>query len=303
MAYGNNRRSNKGRTTNYAKRDTINRKDLINRKLKFGSTMISDKNDILEKRARKFKKRNVPQRPIEDEENRIPDKYEGDITFTRTIYSKGDFNRKVDTGFSELNSEILPIEVEQFFNYYNEIFFDIPKEGENSHSTIIETSLDYVESYNNPLQGVVDNLNTQVEELEAEIRRLNNEIQNLVLGDGESLEDTVANQQAQAEYDAYVAQVGGDVNNPIISYNSVKNRLGPIISGLNKNKRERREKDLRQAYEKARATGLGYSNRKVSEWKADIKKSSSGDKQADIFKAVDRQAQAVKDKANQLNPN
>lgn len=310
MAYGNNRRSNKGRTTNYAKRDTINRKDLINRKLKFGSTMISDKNDILEKRARKFRKRNIPQRPIEDEENRIPDKYEGDITFTRTIYSKGDFNRKVNTGFSELNSEILPIEVEQFFNYYNEIFFDIPKEGENSHSTIIETSLDYVESYNNPLQGVVDNLNTQVEELEAEIRRLNNEIQTLLIGDEESLTDSLeaqqenAEQQAkQAEYDAYVAQIGGDVNNPIITYNSIKTRLGPIISGLNKNKRERREKDLRQAYEKARATDLGYSNRKVSEWKADIKKSSSGDKQADIFKAVDGQAQAVKDKANQLNPN
>ena len=296
MAYG----SNKKNARSNSKSKLMGNK---NRKLKFGSTIISDKDDILEKRARKFRKRNIPPRPLKDEENLIPDKYEGDITFTRTIYSKGDFNRKVNTGFDELNSEILPIEIEQFFNYYNEIFFDIPKEGENSHSTLIETSLDYVSSYNNPLQGVVDNLNTQVEELEGEIRRLNNEIQNLVLGEEESLEDTVANQQAQAEYDAYVAQVGGDVNNPIISYNSIKNRLGPIISGLNKNKRERREKDLRQAYEKARATGLGYSNRKVSEWKADIKKSSSGAKQADIFKAVDRQAQAVKDKANQLNPN
>ena len=296
MAYG----SNKKNARSNSKSKLMGNK---NRKLKFGSTIISDKDDILEKRARKFRKRNIPPRPLKDEENLIPDKYEGDITFTRTIYSKGDFNRKVNTGFDELNSEILPIEIEQFFNYYNEIFFDIPKEGENSHSTLIETSLDYVSSYNNPLQGVVDNLNTQVEELEGEIRRLNNEIQNLVLGEEESLEDTVANQQAQAEYDAYVAQVGGDVNNPIISYNSIKNRLGPIINSLNENKRERREKDLRQAYERARASGLGYSNRKVSEWKADIRKSSSGDKQADIFKAVDRQAQAVKDKANQLNPN
>lgn len=296
MAYGSNKKSTKSNS----KSKLMGNKT---RKLKFGSTIISDKDDILEKRARKFRKRNVPPRPLKNEENLIPDKYEGDITFTRTIYSKGDFNKKVATGFDELNSEILPIEIEQFFNYYNEIFFDIPKEGENSHSTIIETSLDYVSSYNNPLQGVVDNLNTQVEELEGEIRRLNNEIQTLLVGDQESLTDSLeaqqenAEQQAkQAEYDAYIAQIGGDVNNPIISYDRIKTRLEAITN------KDNRFKDLRQAYEKARSTKLSYSNRKVGEWKADVKKSSSGNKQDDIFKAIDRQAQAVKDKANQLKP-
>ena len=296
MAYG----SNKKNARSNSKSKLMGNK---NRKLKFGSTIISDKDDILEKRARKFRKRSVPPRPLKDEENLIPDKYEGDITFTRTIYSKGDFNKKVATGFNELNSEILPIEIEQFFNYYNEIFFDIPKEGENSHSTIIETSLDYVSSYNNPLQGVVDNLNTQVEELEGEIRRLNNEIQTLLVGDQESLTDSLEEQQEnaeqqakQAEYDAYIAQIGGDVNNPIISYDRIKTRLGAITN------KDNRFKDLRQAYEKARSTKLSYSNRKVGEWKADVKKSSSGNKQDDIFKAIDRQAQAVKDKANQLKP-
>ncbi len=297
MAYGTNRRRSKGRKKNNAGQS------MVNRKLKFGSTIISGKDDILEKRARKFRKSNIPPRPLKDEENLIPDKYEGDITFTRTIYSKGDFNRKVATGFNELNSEILPIEIEQFFNYYNEIFFDIPKEGENSHSTIIETSLDYVSSYNNPLQGVVDNLNTQVEELEGEIRRLNNEIQTLLVGDQESLTDSLKEQQEnaeqqakQAEYDAYIAQIGGDINNPIISYDRIKTRLNAITN------KDNRFKDLRQAYEKARSTKLSYSNRKVGEWKADVKKSSSGNKQDDIFKAIDRQAQAVKDKANQLKP-
>lgn len=296
MAYGTSKRSNK-------RRQNQNRRKLTKKALKFGGTMISGKDDILEKRARKFRKRNVPPRPLKDEENLIPDKYEGDINFTRTIYSKGDFNKKVTTGFSELNSEILPIEIEQFFNYYNEIFFDIPKEGENSHSTIIETSLDYVESYNNPLQGVVDNLNTQVEELEGEIRRLNNEIQTLLVGNEESLTDSLEAQQEnaeqlakQAEYDAYIAQIGGDVNNPIISYNRIKTRLNSITN------KDNRFKDLRQAYEKARSTKLSYSNRKVGEWKADVKKSSSGNRQDDIFKAIDRQAQAVKDKANQLKP-
>mgnify|MGYP005998489289 CR=1 FL=1 len=228
------------------KRTRLKRKGL--RGAKFGNTRIPRKNDILEKRARKARKRAIPPPPIQDEENRVPEKYKGDITFTRTIYSKGDFNKKIDTSFSELSSEILPIEIDQFFNYYNEIFFDIPKEGENSHSTIIETSLDYVESYNNPLQGVVDNLNTQITELEGEIRRLEQEIENLVLGQAESLTATIeeqveeqkeaaANQAAQAEYDAYVAKIGGDVNNPVVAYNSIKSRLSSITSGMKKNKR------------------------------------------------------------------
>jgi hypothetical protein len=270
--------------------------------LKYGNTNISSKNDILEKRARKAKTKVQPPRPIEDEENPIPSKYQGDITFTRTIYSKGDFNRKVETGFNELNSEVLPIEIDQFFNYYNEIFFDIPKEGENSHTTIIETSLDYVESYNNPLQGVVDNLTDQITELEGEIRRLENELQNLVLGDSDSLTESleeqtnIAEQQAkQAEYDAYISQIG-DINNPTLKYEDLKSRLG-AISG-----KENRKKDLRQAYEKAKASNLKYSNRTRDQWKADVKKSSSGDKQSDIYKAIDNQVQIIKDKANSLKP-
>lgn len=290
MAYGNNK-NNKKRT-----------RDNISRKLKFGGTIISGKDDILEKRARKFRKRNVPQRPLKDEENLIPDKYEGDITFTRTIYSKGDFNKKVSTGFNELNSEILPIEIEQFFNYYNEIFFDIPKEGENSHSTIIETSLDYVSSYNNPLQGVVDNLNTQVEELEAEIRKLNNEIESLVIGSQESLTDSLeaqqenAEQQAkQAEYDAFIAKIG-DINNPTMSNNDIKGELESITN------KDNRFKDLRQAYERARASDLAYSNRTKDQWKADVKKVSSGNKQDDIYKAIDKHTKVIQDKANSLKP-
>ena len=295
MAYGGNKKN----TGNVSKGMFGGNKSP---KLKFGGTTISKKNNILEKRARKAKAKAQPPRPIEDEENRIPEKYQGDITFTRTIYSKGDFNRKVETGFSELSSEILPIEIDQFFNYYNEIFFDIPKEGENSHTTIIETSLDYVESYNNPLQGVVDNLNNQITELEGEIRRLENELQNLVLGDSDSLTGALAEQQAvaeqqaaQAEYDAYIAQIG-DINNPTLKYDDLKSRLGTISN------KENRRTDLRQAYEKAKASNLKYSNRTRDQWKADVRKSSGGNRQDDIFKAIDNQVKIIQDKANSLKP-
>ena len=276
--------------------------------LNYGNTRISLKNDLLEKRARKSKARALPPRPIEDEENRIPDKYKGEITFTRTIYSKGDFNKKVDTSFSELNTTDLPIEIDQFFDHYNEIFFDIPKEGENSHTTIIQTSLDYVESYNNPLQPVVDNLNTQIEELESEIRRLENELQNLVLGDTESLEESVNNQAAQAEYDAYVAQIG-DPGNPTMTYNALQDRLKQLFNqGQLENDKENKyengpKKDLRQAYEKAKASDLKYSNRSESQWRADVKKSSSGKDERDINLAIDKVRSAINSKLESLKPN
>ena len=274
----------------------------------YGNTRIDLKNSLLAKRARKSKAKSMPPPPIVNEETPIPTKYKGDITFTRKIYSKGDFNRNIDTSFNELNSEALPIEIDQFFDYYNEIFFDIPKEGENSHSTIIETSLDYVESYNNPLQGVVDNLNTQITELEGEIRRLENEIQNLVLGDTESLEESIVNQAAQAEYDAYLAQIG-DPGNPTMTYNQLTTKLKQLFDqGQLQNDKENKyengpKKDLRQAYEKAKASDLKYSNRTETQWRADVKKSSSGKDEDDINLAIDKVRSAINTKLNQLNPN
>ena len=275
----------------------------------YGSTKVVLKDNLLAlktEKAQQLAKYKAP--PIEDEENRIPDKYKGNITFTRTIYSKGDFNKKVDTSFNELNTTNLPIEIDQFFDYYNEIFFDIPKEGENSHSTIIETSLDYVESYNNPLQPVVDNLNTQISELESEIRRLENELQNLVLGDTESLEESVNNQAAQAEYDAYVAQIG-DPGNPTMTYNQLKNKLNILFDQGNPdlennlNKREGPLKDLEQAYQKAKASDLKYSNRTESQWRGDVKKSSSAKDEADINLAIDKVKVDITNRLNELNPN
>jgi len=256
----------------------------------------------------KINKSKAIPRPIEDEENRIPDKYQGGIIFTKTIYSKNDFIKKIDTSFSELNNSKPPIEIDQFFNYYNEIFFDIPKEGENSHSTIIQTSLDYVESYNNPLQPVVDNLNTQINELESKIRRLENEIQNLILGDSENLEDQVANQAAQAEYDAYVAQIG-DPGNPTMTYNELTTKLKQLfdqgqLENDTQNKYENGPvKDLRQAYEKAKESDLKYSNRTEAQWRADVKKSSSGKDEDDINLAIDEIRSTINNKLESLNPN
>lgn len=270
---------------------------------KYGNTTIEENNissDIIQSRNNNSRNQNFSTSII-DEENPVPPNYNGDITFTRTIYSKKEFNNKNNISFEELNSTNLPIEIDQFFNFYNEIFFDIPKEGENSHTTIVETSLDYIGSYNNPLQGVVDNLNSQISELEGQILILNDEIQKLVLGESEGLEDIVANQQAQAAYDAYLAQIGGDPENPIMTYSDLQIRGNNIIGSDFDDSRA--GKDLRQAYEKAKSSGLKYQNRTEGQWRADVEKSSSGQRTEDLFEAIDDLKEIIKGKLTDLDPN
>lgn len=234
---------------------------------------------------------------IEDEENPVPTSYQGNINFTRTIYSRRDFNSKVDSSFTELSTKEPSVSVERFFELYNEIFFEIPKYGENSHSSIIEISQDYVNDYVNPLQYVVDNNLTVIKSLEDEKRRLEEELQRLLIGDEGSLEDEIENQAAIAAFEAIVAEVG-DYDNPNIERNRIKQALDELGSlGETENTTGQFDsadgpyKDLKQAYEKAKATNLKYvAVRTRDQWKADIDKSSSGKDQRDLFKACDREA-------------
>lgn len=208
-------------------------------------------------------------RPIIDEENPIPAKYEGEIVFNKTIYSKGIFNSKIDSKFSELSVNEPIIEIERFFELYNEIFFDIPREGENSHTTIVETSLDYLNNYQNPLQDLVDAQAIELEEAirlkeEAEAR-----IQNFLAT--QASEEIAAEVQAEAETAAYAAQYGSDfVNNPSIKYNQLQENLvvadaRDILRGTLKNNK----RDLEQAKKKEDG---GASKKSYNQWKASIQK-------------------------------
>jgi hypothetical protein len=60
------------------------------------------------------------------------------------------YTKAIDTNFTELISEAPvaaepTVTVEQFFNYYNQLFFDIPVEGEtNSHTYLVLRSQQYI---------------------------------------------------------------------------------------------------------------------------------------------------------------
>ena len=71
---------------------------------------------------------------------------EENINIRKKLYSKSDVDSFLDISFSEVaNIENKPISqrISNFFKDYNDLFYDIGKEGENSHKTLFNQSKEY----------------------------------------------------------------------------------------------------------------------------------------------------------------
>ena len=70
------------------------------------------------------------------------------IPVQREVYDKNRFSKVIDTQFRELNvtEPVAPeVTVEDFFTLYDELFFDIPNEGDiNSHRYILQREAEYL---------------------------------------------------------------------------------------------------------------------------------------------------------------
>jgi hypothetical protein len=90
------------------------------------------------------------------------------VRLTKQVYDKNQYQKVIDTSFTQLVQPVtltgsaLPT-VDQFFDYYNQLFFDIPKFGEtNSHEYLIKTSQEYIgattEVANIELQALIEEI-------------------------------------------------------------------------------------------------------------------------------------------------
>jgi hypothetical protein len=90
------------------------------------------------------------------------------VTLTKQVYDKNQYQKVIDTSFTQLVQPViiptgsaLPT-VNQFFVYYNQLFFDIPKFGEvNSHEYLIKTSQEYIGTtniVNDEIQALIDEI-------------------------------------------------------------------------------------------------------------------------------------------------
>jgi hypothetical protein len=96
------------------------------------------------------------------------------IKLTKQVYDKNQYQKVIDTSFTQLIQPVsastgsaLPT-VNQFFDYYNQLFFDIPKFGEtNSHEYLIKTSQEYI--------GISNVVNDEIQALIDEVTELRQE--------------------------------------------------------------------------------------------------------------------------------
>jgi len=71
------------------------------------------------------------------------------IPVQKTVFSKDSYGRVIDTQFHQLfvqgTEDNLSFTVDDFFTLYDQVFYQIPKEGDtNSHQYILQREADYL---------------------------------------------------------------------------------------------------------------------------------------------------------------
>lgn len=263
----------------------------------------------------------------------------GQIKFRRDIYSPVAFKQKVDTSFSELNNQS-QIDIPTFFREYNRLFFDIPKQGANSHETIINESRAYFQDYQDPKDSTITGLNNQINELNSKVLEL--ELALISGSDGlglENLGDSLAigdpfdpniswngtfeenglkevfkvvwnrtrnNAEYTTEFTKEEIEVSRDESRIIEVPLTIKLESNNNVSNssyfLNTDPLVRR--NIEDAYNRSRRANLPQQNlRKYSQWKEDIDRESSGRSQRDALKMLNYLAARITNDPDTFNFN
>jgi len=104
------------------------------------------------------------------------------IRLNKTVFDKTNYTKIVDTQFAELvpqqKQPIIAVElpsIDQFFNFYNQLFYTIPKTGDtNSHTYLIQQSSNYIGDIqvNEDVQALLD----EIDQLRTENLLLNQQV-------------------------------------------------------------------------------------------------------------------------------
>ena len=117
------------------------------------------------------------------------------INLNKKVFNKRDYQKTINTSFTQLDVKTVQEQideqptVQEFFNLYNELFYEINELGEtNSHEYLIKTSSQYIDFSKN------DEL---VEAIQREIAQLREELletqQQLSEGTTNTIRDQIAN--------------------------------------------------------------------------------------------------------------
>lgn len=108
------------------------------------------------------------------------------VDLQKEVFNKQEYTQTIDTTFSELDVTTVnddlesQVTVEDFFTSYDELFYDIPAEGDtNSHEYLIRTSGEYINFEVN--QEEIEALREEISTLRTENLELQQENANLIL--------------------------------------------------------------------------------------------------------------------------
>ena len=105
------------------------------------------------------------------------------VQLNKTVYGKISYPNVIDIQFTQLTGanpadEPAPITVEEFFQAYNDLFFEIPIDGEfNSHLELVKRSTEYVGVTQIPDE--IDALLTEINQLRLENLQLQQQLDEL----------------------------------------------------------------------------------------------------------------------------
>tara|TARA_Y100000385_G_scaffold285949_1_gene346878 strand:+ start:2868 stop:3239 length:372 start_codon:yes stop_codon:yes gene_type:complete len=110
------------------------------------------------------------------------------IELNKTLFDKIKYPKTIDTSFKELlpapqEEPVKILTINEFFEAYDNLFFEIPKTGLNSHNTLIQKSSEYVGN---------EQTNEELDALYAELASLREQLL-------ETQKDLSALQQNQAQ--------------------------------------------------------------------------------------------------------
>ena len=90
--------------------------------------------------------------------------YDNLIVFEKQAYGSRRVSNTVTTEFLELTQNNKK-DLTTFFNLYDSLFFDIPKEGVTSHETIVKRSKEYLNNFIDPKDATIEALQDEIENL------------------------------------------------------------------------------------------------------------------------------------------
>ena len=109
------------------------------------------------------------------------------VNLNKEVYNKEQYEQVIDTSFTQLvdpliaNAEPTLPTVEEFFQDYNDLFFEIPKTGDNSHETLIVQSTEYI-NYS-PISEELQALTEEITSLREQLLEARQQLADLANGE------------------------------------------------------------------------------------------------------------------------